>query len=180
MLFENTFLDDNFYLLLITYILGVLFLLLFFFKKKNECNNPHSVKYGKVIKAALVGGFGISFMLTILISTLTPSVITINEDLSHSGTYSFYGNEGFLGIGGSFIKNNSDIRLQVIGIENDKDINVVIEPNTTKSVRKLPEEYFHRTPTNETRADHYTRTTAKGRRRVVQGNTVFIFQYGLN
>lgn len=180
MLFENTFFIDNLILLLVSYIIGVIGFWLFFIHLKGKVSHSMHVNKGIIFKASLVGGIGVSFLLTIVIATLTPSVITIDDNFNHTQGYSFYGNDEFLGIGGSYIVNNSNSALQVIGIDEDRDINVVIAPFSIERIRKCPEEYFDRTPTNETHYRTSYRKSAKGRMKPVGSPTVFVFEYGAN
>lgn len=176
MLVENIIFADTFYVMVLTYLLGVISFLVFFLtiKKRNEHLSQFN-NFGKLLKGALVGGLASSFLLTIIITTLTPTIVTIENGHVHSEGFSFFGNEGFLGFGGSYVVNNSNQTIKVIGIEEDKDINVVINPNTTEKIRKCPEEFFERTPTNDSRGTYRVTRSRKGRRKIIGGNTVFLY-----
>ena len=167
--------------MVISYLLGIMgIFFLFLFIRNSHVHLSQFKNYGQIFKGALVGGFGISFLLTILITTITPTVVTIESGHVHKEGLSFYGNEGFLGIGGCYVANNSNNIIQVIGIEEDKDINVTINPQSTQKIRKCPEEYFGRTPTNETRGSYRVTKSRKGRRKIISGNTVFLYDYKPN
>lgn len=176
MLIENIFFADTLIVLAISYLLGVLgiFILFLCIRRKYEHLSQFN-NYGQLFKGALVGGFAISFLLTILITTITPTVVTIESGHIHTEGLSFYGNEGFLGIGGCYVVNNSNKTIKVIGIEEDNDINVTINPQSTNKIRKCPEEYFQRNPTNESRGSYRVTTSRNGRRKIIHGDTVFLF-----
>lgn len=177
MLFENVPFLDTLVVLLITYFLGVVFFFILFLilRKKNEHLSQFN-NYGRIFKGSLLGGVACSFLLSIVIVTLTPTVVTIENGHKYTEKLSFMGNEGFIGFGGCYVVNNSSQTLQVIGIGRDNDINVIIKPCSTEKVRVMPEEYFGRTPTNDTpETRHYQ--YRRGKQKPIKGNTVFLFDY---
>lgn len=180
MLFQNVPFKDAFIVWAITFLFGVcFFFLLFLYLKKKDEYHLHKKSIKRIFKGALVGGVAFSFLFTIIIVTLTPTIITVEDGHRHSKRLSFVGNEGFIGLGGCYVVNNSNQTIHVVGIGSDKDINVIIKPNKTERIRICPEEYFDGTPTNDTPAQHRV-TYRRGKRRPIKGHTVFLFDYQNN
>ena len=111
--------------------------------------------------------------MSIVISTITPSVITIEKDLSHTEEFSFFSNGEFVGVGGTYIVNNSSKKLHLIGIGEDSDINVIVPSRSIKKVRKCPEVYFKSVPEHQ----HVRVTTSQGRRKVISGPSLYLTVY---
>ena len=152
--------------------IGFLILAMYLWKK-----NPHFVQYKsgrKIYKSALLCGLSSSFFLSIVLCTLIPTLITVENDLNYKEDLSLFSNGEFIGIGGSYIANNSNKTLRLVGIDEDKDINVIITPGNIKKVRKCPEVYFEKVP--EHRSKRY-RKTNRGRLKAVYGPSVFLVEY---
>lgn len=173
MIFENTFFSSTLCVMLCSFIVGFLIFLIFgivMWKK-----NPQQCKdVSKIRLAALVCGLTTSFFLSIVICTLTPSLITVEDDLSYRTEYSFLSNGKFIGIGGSYIANNSNRKLRLVGIGEDQDIDVVISPMSIKKVRKCPEAYFREVPDQQYVS---VTTTRRGKRKVIRGISVYLVEF---
>lgn len=175
MIFENVFSPSIFYVMLYTFAIGFVALLLvglILWKK-----NPHLSQYNgwkRIMPAALACGLTSSFFLTIVVCILTPSLITIENDLSYTKRLSFFSNEEFIGIGGSYITNNSNKTLKLVGIGTNADLNVTIPSKSIKKIRICPEVFFKEVPKRQ--SVRVTRS-ARGRRRVISGPSVFLIEY---
>ena len=171
MIFENIFLLSALKVLLYTFIGGVIcFLVLevIIWKKNSFLSQYKNVS--KIVFSSIVGGLGTSFLLSITICTLTPSLITIESDLSHTEELSFFSNDKFIGIGGSYIANNSNYSLKLIGIGSDEDINTRIKSGSIKKIRKCPESHFQEIP--EHQAVSYVKS--RGKQKARKGKSVFL------
>ncbi len=174
MIFENVFSPSIFHVMIFSFIIGILgFLLVGIVLWKI---NPHLTRFKKPKLGPAILSFGVAttFFLTIVVCTLTPSLITVENDLSYSESFSFRSNNVFLGIGGSYIANNSNKTLKLVGIGADKDINVIIPPKSIKKVRRCPQVYFKEVPSHQ--SIRITRS-ARGRRRVISGPSVYLIKY---
>ena len=109
MIFDNVFFSATFYVMLFSFVTGFVgFLLIGTILKKRS---PQLVQYksgSKFYLSALICGLTSSFFLSIVICTLTPTLITVEDDLSYTEELSFTSNGQFIGIGGSYIANNSN------------------------------------------------------------------------
>lgn len=128
----------------------------------------------RILLAAFVSGLTTSFFLSIVICTLTPSLITVEEDLSYTEELSFFSKGEFIGFGGSYIVNNSNRTLKLVGIGEDKDIDVTISSGNIEKIRKCPEVYFKDVP--EQQYKRITRTR-RGKRKTVSGASVYLIEY---
>lgn len=174
MIFENIFAMPILYVMLCSFAIGFLGLLLIgaiLWKR-----NPHLSQYNvwkRIRTAALVCGASSSFFLSIVICTITPSLITVENDLSYTEEFSFVSNGEFIGVGGSYIANKSDKTLKLVGIGTDDDVNVIIPPMSIKKIRICPDVYFK--PVPERQSVRVTRS--RGKRRVVSGPSVYLIEY---
>lgn len=173
MIFENVFFMPTLYVLLTTFVLGFFFFLFFFIIAKRRHARLSQYK-ANFFKASVIGGLTTSIFLTIVISTITPSLITVYKDYSHTETLSFFSNGEFIGIGGCYITNNSNSTLRLVGIDVDSDIDVKINKGCTEKVRCCPEKYFVEIPDH--RSSRVVRTS-KGRRKTINGPSVFLVKY---
>lgn len=175
MLIENVPWGDTFIVMVITYLIGVAFFFFFTLYLRNKSAYLSQFKnYGQIMKGSLVGGIAFSLLFSIVIVTLTPTIVTIENGHKYKEGLSFTGNEGFLGLRGCYVVNNSDKTLHVIGIDRDRDIDVVIEPHSTERIRKCPESFFKGIPTNRVSNTHQYRYSRKGKRKPIKGSIVFI------
>ena len=143
MIFENAFILSTLYVMLTSFLIGFLGVIILFFAIKMKMPHINRTKFSQIpFIAALLGGLTTSICLGIIVSTLTPSVITINSENRYSKDYSFFGDEQFLGLGGSYIVNKSGFCLRLIGIGSDNDIDVVIPSGEISKIRKCPVRYF--------------------------------------
>jgi len=171
MLFENAFILPTLYVMLTSFLIGFVGVILLFYAIKKKMPHANSTKLSHIpFKAALIGGLSTSIFLGIMVSTLTPSVITINSESSYSEDYSFFGDEEFLGLGGSYIVNKSGFRLRLIGIGSDDDIDVVIPSGEIVKIRKCPERYFVPVPDHQSTQIVHRR----GKRKAIKGASVFL------
>lgn len=171
MIFENVFIISALKVLLSTFIVGFVGILLgnIIIWKKNPFLSQYN-NFAKIVYSALVGGVATSFLLSIAICTLTPSLITIGNDLSYKEELSFYNDEEFIGIGGSYIANKSFRTLRLVGIDGDNDINVRIKSGCIEKIRKCPESYFQEIPEHQT--IYYIKR--RGKRKAISGSSVFL------
>ena len=138
MIFDNVFFSATLYVMLFSFVAGFLLFLIVgvvLWKK-----NPQLAQYtggNKVCLAAIVCGLTSSFFLSIVICTLTPTLITVKDDLSYTEEISFTSNGKFIGIGGSYIANNSNKSLRLIGIGEDENIDVIIPPLWNRESEKM-------------------------------------------
>ena len=173
MIFENVFFPSILYVMLSSFIIGFLGLLIVGIILKNKY--PHLSQYKGLKRfrtAAMVCGISSSFFLTIVVYTLTPSLITVANDLSYTKEISFFSNGEFIGIGGSYIANNSGETLKLVGIGDNDDVNVIIPSMSVKKVRICPEVFFKPVPTRQ-----YVRITrSRGKRKVISGPSVYLIE----
>ena len=174
MIFENIYLLPFLYVMLASFAVGFFGILIAakVLSKRNP-ELPQASGRKKVRLAALFGGVTSSFFLSIVICTITPSVITIENDLNHTEKFSFFSNGEFLGVGGTYIANNSSTKLKLVGVGEDKGMNVVIPPHKIKKITKSPEVYFKSVPENY----RVRVTTSRGKRKVISGPTVYLVKY---
>lgn len=175
MIFDNVFFSATFYVMLFSFVTGFVgFLLIGTILKKRS---PQLVQYksgSKFYLSALICGLTSSFFLSIVICTLTPTLITVEDDLSYTEELSFTSNGQFIGIGGSYIANNSNKSLHLVGIGEDEDIDVIISPLTIEKIRKCPEVYFKEVPDHQYKRVTKTR---RGRRKTISGPSVYLVEY---
>lgn len=180
MFFHDLTFKDTFLVIIVTFLLGVALLFFLFLLLRQKDEYQLQIRNTKrILKASLIGGVAFSFLSSIITLTITPKIVTVENGHNYSKKISFTGNEGFLGFGGCYIVNNSDKTIKVMGIDEDKDINVIIKPNKSKKIRILPEEYFNRIPTSNTKASHTIRYV-RGKRRPIKGHSVFLFDYEIH
>lgn len=179
MLFDNVPFFDTLIVMAVTYVVGVAFFFFFslYLRSKNAYLSQFK-NYKQIFKGSLIGGVAFSFLLSIAIVTLTPTVITIENGHKYTKGLSFSGNEGFLGFRGCYVVNNSSQTLRVVGIDRDIDIDVVISPNSTEQIRKCPDKFFDGIPSKATSTISYT--YSRGRRKPIQGPTVFLDDYQMS
>lgn len=177
MVFENVFAHSFLYVALCTFALGFFGLLIVggvLWK-----SNVHLSQYEgwkRLLFPSLVCGLTTSFFLTIVILTIVPSLITIDEDLNYSEELSFFSNGEFIGIGGSYIANNSDRTLKLVGVGEDQDVNVIIPSKDIRKIRICPDVYFQEVPKEQfVRVDY-----SRGKRRIVSGPSVYLIEYKNN
>ena len=173
MIFENVNFSI-FYVMLFSFLIGfIAFLLVGIVLRKKSLHLSQFKGLNRFLLPSLIFGLSSMFFLTIVVCTLTPSLVTVEKDLSYTEEFSFFSNGEFVGIGGSYIVNNSNRTLKLVGIENDCDINVIIPPNEIKKIRKCPEQFFVEVP--KERSKRITKGR-RGRRRVVNGPSVFLVE----
>lgn len=175
MIFDNVFFSSTLCVMLYSFILGVLIFLIAGIAMWKK--NPQLAQYkngGKVWLAAIICGLTTSFFLSIVICTFTPSLITVEDGLSYREELSFTCNGKFIGFGGSYISNNSNRKLRLVGIGEDDDIDVTIPPKSIEKIRKCPEVYFKEVPDQQ-----YTRVTrtSRGRRKTISGPSVYLVEF---
>ena len=168
MIVENTFFAQTLYILLISFVIGFFILYLIYticLKRHRNLSHPYNPKI--ITFASICGGAAFSFMSTITISCLMPTMVTIHPDYSYESEYSFTYGHNFLGIGGCYIVNESKSTLKLVGFNDDSDISISIKPYEIARSRKCPEAYFcepsQPSILNQNRIRH--RKFAKGRRR---------------
>ena len=171
MIFENIYSLPLLRVMLFSFVIGfigVLILALILSKRNPEL--PQNKGWKKIRLAAVIGGATSSFFLSIVICTITPSVITIENDLSHTVELSFFSNGEFLGVGGTYIANNSVKKLKLVGVGEDSGMNVVIPPHKIKKVTKSPQVYFKDVPERQ-------RIYRSRRGKRISGPSVYLIQY---
>ena len=175
MIFDNISFAQTFYILLFSFIAGFAgFQIIGTILWKI---NPHLSQFKDVKKiclAALVCGLSTSFFLTVVICTLTPTLITVEDDLRYTEEFSFFSKDAFIGIGGSYIANNSCKTLRLVGIGEDNDIDIIIAPGRIEKVRKCPEVYFQSVPEFQSKR---VRKARRGRRKVISGPSLYLVEY---
>ena len=174
MIFENIFFLPLLCIILISFAVGFIgvFVVAKILSKRNP-QLPQKKGWKTIRTGALLCGISSAFFMSIVISTITPSVITIEKDLSHTEEFSFFSNGEFVGVGGTYIVNNSSKKLHLIGIGEDSDINVIVPSRSIKKVRKCPEVYFKSVPEHQ----HVRVTTSQGRRKVISGPSLYLTVY---
>lgn len=138
--------------------------------------HPHLSQYrgsSRILIAAMVCGASSSFFLSIVVCTLTPSLVTVENDLSYTKEFSFFSNGEFIGIGGSYIANNSAKTLRLVGINENDDVNVVIPARCIKKVRICPEVFFKPLPKRE----HKRVFVSRGKLKYNAPPSVFLIEY---
>ena len=174
MIFENVFALSVLYVILFSFIVGFLTLLLvgvFLWRKNAHLSQFKGWK--RILLPSLVCGLSSSFFLTIVICTLTPSLITVEDDLSYTEEFSFFSNGEFIGIGGNYIANNSNKTLRLVGIGDNNDVNVKIPSKDIAKVRICPQVFFKEVPKKQSK--RVTRTR-RGRLRVISGPSVYLIE----
>lgn len=175
MIIENVFFASTLYVMLFSFIAGFggfMIIAMILWKR-----NPHLAQFQdgtKVRQAALICGLSSSFFLSIVICTLTPTLITVENDLSHTEDLSFFSDGVFIGIGGNYIANNSNRTLRLVGIGEDEDIDVIIASGKKEKVRKCPDVFFKELPDHQYK--RVTRTR-RGRRKTISGPSVYLVEY---
>lgn len=175
MIFDNVSFASIFYVMLCSFIAGFVgFWLLGMIIWKNNLHLSQFKVGSKFRLAALVCGLTSAFFFSIVICTFTPTLITVEDDLSYTEELSFFSNGKFIGIGGSYIANNSNRTLRLIGIGRDDDIDVVIASGNMEKIRKCPEVYFKEVPDRQ----YISVTTGRrGKRRVISGPSLYLVEY---
>lgn len=175
MIFENVFFPSIFYVMLCTFAIGFVILLLVgsILWKKNQHLSQYK-GWKRIMPAALVCGLTSSFFLTIVVCTLTPSLITVENDLSYTKRFSFFSRGEFIGIGGNYIANNSNRTLRLVGIGTNSGLNVIIPSKSIEKIRICPEVFFKEVPKRQ--SVRVTRSP-RGKRRVISGPSVYLIEY---
>ena len=138
--------------------------------KRNPIFRKAKRKFEVILMGSLLCALGFALILTTILGSGLPTVITINKDYSHTEELSCFNDNKFIGISGSYIVNKSNSVLLLRGISEDNDINILIRPGEMKKTRKCPEEYFNPIPDRQ----HVTTVYVRGKRRVRAGNTTFL------
>lgn len=174
MIFENVFALSLLSVMLFSFVIGFLgvFVIARILSKRNP-ELPQEKGRKTIRKVALLSGVSSTFFLSIVICTLTPSLITVEKDLSYTEEFAFFSNGEFLGIGGSYIANNSNTKLRLVEIGADGDINVIIPSGKIKKIRKCPEAYFKNVPERQ----HIRVKIIRGKRKVISGPSVYLIKY---
>ena len=60
--------------------------------------------------------------LSVIVCTLMPTVVVVDENMEPVEKLSFFENGEFVGLGGCYIVNNSSVNLRLVGIDNDRDL----------------------------------------------------------
>ena len=171
MIFENIYSLPLLRVMLFSFVIGfigVLILALILSKRNPEL--PQNKGWKKIRLAAVIGGATSSFFLSIVICTITPSVVTIEKDFSHTEEFSFFSNGKFLGVGGTYIVNNSATKLKLVGVGEDNGMNVIIPSHKIKKVAKSPQVYFKDVPERQ-----LVYRSSRGKR--VSGPSVYLIHY---
>lgn len=171
MIFENIYFLSLLRIMLFSFLIGFLgvFILAMILSKRNP-ELPQNKGWKKIRLAAIIGGVTSSFFLSIVICTITPSVVTIEKDLSHTEKFSFFSNGEFLGVGGTYIVNNSGTKLKLVGVGADNGMNVIIPPHNIRKVTKSPQVYFKDVPERQ-----QIYRSRRGKR--VSGPSVYLIHY---
>lgn len=159
---------------LYSFLGGFVFLFLFncFIWRSNSLTRTINKKLGSIFAGSLLSAIGLGLILTVLIGAGSPTVIIVNKDFSHSEKLSFFNDNKFIGISGSYIINHTNDLLVLKGIGEDKDLYVTINPGEIKKTRKIPEVYFEPIPRKQ-----YTRVTyRRGKRRVSSGPSTYLIK----
>lgn len=150
--------------LLICLIIGFIISFLFFASKAQFKSKK------SILQASLCSGLGIGFAFTVIFCSFVPTVVIVDEDLNHKRVFSFFAQDQFLGIGGSYISNESSYNLRLIGIGSDNDINIPIRAHSTEKSRRCPQSYFKTVPESPIST---TIKTAKGKKKI-SGPKIFL------
>ena len=120
-----------------------------------------------------MGGIGLAMSLSVIVCTLMPTVVVVDENMEPVEKFSFIENGEFVGLGGCYIVNNSGVNLRLVGIDKDRDLSEDINAGEIVEVKKKPQEYFTEVPEHQSKRIRYTR---KGRKRTVSGHTLFLVE----
>lgn len=140
-------------------------------KSRNSSGFKHQKK--DLLFFSVMGGIGLAMSLSVIVCTLMPTVVVVDENLEPVEKFSFIENGRFVGLGGCYIVNNSSMNLRLVGIDNDRDLSENINAGEIVEVKKKPQEYFTEVPEHQSKWIRYTR---KGRKRTVSGHTLFLVE----
>ena len=138
--------------------------------KSNPLLRKFNKNLGSLIKGSLVSAIGFGLILTVIIGAGAPTLIIVNKDYTHTEKLAFFNDNKFIGISGSYILNNTNDRLVLKGIGEDRNLYVKINPGEIKKTRKIPEVYFEPIPGKQSVRTTYRR----GKRRVVAGASTYL------
>ncbi len=153
--------------ILLSLLIGFVLAFMYFYHELSDN------RLSSVIKASLAMGLGLGLALSVAFCSFVPTLVTIDRDSNHNRSFSLFANGDFLGVGGSYILNNSQENLRLVGIESYDDINVRIGIGEVQKVRRCPQRYF--VPVPNTPHD-LTRRSLKGRKKSIEGPRVFLIK----
>ena len=164
MIFEN--LPNSCIIVILISLLIGWALVFLFFSLRIRGNSLKSL-----LKTSLMLGTGLGFAFAVIFCSFVPTLVTVDSELNHKCSFSLYANGLFIGVGGSYILNNSPHNLRLVGISGESDINVPIKSGDLQKVRRCPQRYF--VPIPEAPQDR-VRRTAKGKKKSISGPRVFL------